>query len=90
MITIKKTHARGAPPPIKQWKQKTRCLEMETCFLETSFRVEDGEVELYISSFPASSLVLGQIESSVREFADLSLAAAVAGRQPPRSPPPSS
>ncbi len=80
----------------KQWKQKTRCLETETCFLETSFRVvassdEDGEVELYLSSFPASSLVLGQIqiESSVRAFADLSSSAAVSERQfpPPLSPP---
>ena len=94
MITIKKTHMRGAPPPIKQWTQKNRCLETETCF---SFRVvasldEDGDVELYLSSFPASSLVLGQIKSSVRAFADLSSSAAGSSRMaiPPPSPPPSS
>jgi hypothetical protein len=75
MITIKKL-TREEPPPNKS-------VETENPMF--------GEVELYLSSFPASSLVLGQIESSGRAFADLSLLAAVAGRQfPPPLPPPSS
>ena len=39
---------------------------------------EAGEVKLYLSSFPVSPLVLGQIESSVRAFADLSLSSMLA------------
>ena len=39
---------------------------------------KDGEVELYLSSFPASPLVFGQIKLSMRVFANLLLSSMLA------------